>query len=377
LAHGDFLDRSRFAFFALEIAKKALGVWDRGNLMAVSLVTGGSGFIGSHLVEALVDRGDHVRVLDDFSTGSAANLFHVKEKIEVVDGDVTNPIDVRLAMKNVELVFHHAALTPSPSKPIDPLLIHHVVATGTLHVLQAACEVGARRVIFAGSASVYRSDDDQPRQESDTTLPRSLYAIAKLTAEDYCAAFHQVYGLDTVRLRYFNVFGPRFSFDGLHDETVANLLQTMRSGRKPILKGDGRQKRDFTHVNDISQANILAAEAPRVAGKVYNIATGQATSLLDLVEIINHLLGTKLQAVLDRASEEGPRNLWANIVQAQTELGFCPCTDLRRDLESCLVKKPEQPEGASQMRWDGLHVVANHRHAERLTEMSLAKKVNP
>jgi UDP-glucose 4-epimerase len=345
--------------------------------MAVSLVTGGAGFIGSHLVEALVDRGDEVRVLDDFSTGSPSNLFHVKEKIVIVDGDVTNPQDVRLAMKDVELVFHLAALSPSSFQPIDPLLIHHVVATGTLHVLQAACEVGARRVIFGGSASVYRSDDDKPRQESDSTMPRSLYAIAKLTAEDYCAAFHQVYGLDTVRLRYFNVFGPRSSAGGFQDESVAYLLQTMLAGKKPVLRGDGRQKRDFTHVKDITQANLLASEAPRVAGKVYNIATGHPTSLVDLVDIINFQLGTNFQAVLDRASEEGPRHLWANVVPAQTELGFCPCTDLRRDLESCIPTKNEQPAETPQMRWDDLHVVAHHRHAESLPKLSLAKEAAP
>jgi UDP-glucose 4-epimerase len=321
--------------------------------MPSCLVTGGAGFIGSHLVEALVDRGDSVRILDNFTTGFTQNLATVADNVEITVGDVTNPDDVRMAMKGVDLVFHNAALSPSPSQGIDPLLVHHVVATGTLHVLQAACEAGVRRVIFAGSATVYRSEEDKPRQESDSTLPRSLYSIAKLTAEDYCAAFHQVYGLDTVRLRYFSVFGPRLMTVNLHSETVAYLLQTMRSGMRPMIRGDGRQKRDFTHVNDIVQANLLAAEAPRVAGKVFNIGTGQPTSLLELVDLINRCLGGNLQAVQDRASDEGPRYLYADIVQAQTELGYCPCTDLYRNLQECLgndraVLNPQ----SSHVRWD-------------------------
>jgi UDP-glucose 4-epimerase len=208
-------------------------------------------------------------------------------------------------------------------------------------------------VIFAGSATVYRSDEDKPRHESDTTFPRSLYSIAKLTAEDYCTAFHQVYGLDTVRLRYFNVFGPRLISGNIHSETVAYLLQTMRSGLRPMIRGDGRQKRDFTHVNDIVQANLLAADAPRVAGKVYNIGTGQATSLLELVALLNHFLGSDLQVVQDRASEESPRFLYADIVQAQTELGYCPCTDLYQDLKDCLGNDRDvSASHSSQMRWD-------------------------
>jgi UDP-glucose 4-epimerase len=339
--------------------------------MALCLVTGGAGFIGSHLVEALLDRGDNVRILDNFSTGSALNLTAVETKVEITVGDITKPDDVRSAMKDVDLVFHNAALSPSPSQGIDPLLVHHVLATGTLHVLQAACDVGVRRVIFAGSANVYRSDEDKPRQESDSTLPRSLYSIAKLTAEDYCAAFHQVYGLDTVRLRYFNVFGRRLLAGSLHSETVAYLLQSMRSGVRPMIRGDGKQKRDFTHVNDIVQANLLAADAPRVAGKVYNIATGQPTSLLDLIDLINHILGSKIQAVPDRASDESPRYLYADIVQAQTELGFCPCTDLYRDLQDCLGNDHKNANSETgQVRWDGVQALFPHRSYNRVTELS-------
>ena len=322
--------------------------------MTVCLVTGGAGFIGSHVVEALLARGESVRVFDNFTTGSKTNLDSVQEEIEVIVGDVTDSVAVRKAMQGVELVFHLAALAPAPSQGIDPLVVHHVVATGTLHVLQAAREVQARRVVFAGSANVYRSEDDAPRQESDPTAPRSLYSIAKLTAEDYCTAFHQIYGLDTVRLRYFNVFGPRQSAGNLHAELVARLLQSMSAGKRPLLRGDGRQKRDFTYVGDVVQANLLAADAPRVAGKVYNIATGQPTSLLDLVAAINEVLGAKLSVIQDRGADDGPRHLWANIVQAQTELGYCPCTDLMRDLRSCLSMDPESLEADPiQVRWDG------------------------
>ncbi|MFL5245595.1 MAG: NAD-dependent epimerase/dehydratase family protein [Gemmataceae bacterium] len=342
--------------------------------MAVCLVTGGAGFIGSHVVEALVARGENVRVFDNFTTGLESNLASVSKEIAIIPGDVTDLLAVRKAMEGVDLVFHLAALAPAPSQGVDPLLVHHVVATGTLHVLQAACEVQARRVIYASSATVYRSEDDAPRQESDPTGPRSLYSIAKLTAEDYCAAFHQFYGLDTVRLRYFSVFGPRQSADNLHAELVAGLLQSMSAGKRPLLPGDGRQKRDFTYVGDVAQANLLAADAPRVAGKVFNIATGQPSTLLDLIAAINEVLGANLSVVHDRGGNDGPRHLWANIVQAQTDLGYCPCTDLKRDLRSCLNMGDENLGSATiKVRWDGPAASRSQRPSGITSPLSLAK----
>jgi UDP-glucose 4-epimerase len=311
--------------------------------MAVCLVTGGAGFIGSHLVEALVARRDRVRVLDDFSSGSWSNLENVRSEIELVTGDVNDRRAVRAAVEGVDVVFHLACATIGLAT--DPLAIHHSSATGTLHILEAARDSQVSRVVYAGAGVVYRDEDDRPRCESDATLPRSLYAAAKLAAEHYCMNFSQQHGLETVRLRYFHVFGARQPAEGPHASTVAQFLDRMKRGLGPLVPGDGSQTRDFTYVEDVVQANLLAADAPRVSGKVFNIASGQAASLLELADLINKLLGAKLAPVHVAARTAEPRHLRANIERAQIELGFCPCTDLPRDLRRCL-REPESPSSS-------------------------------
>jgi UDP-glucose 4-epimerase len=344
--------------------------------MSVCLVTGGAGFIGSHLVEALVAQNHKVRVLDNFATGKMSNLDAVIDDLEVVDGDVTDLEVVSKAMQNVELVFHYAALCPSMTKTNDSLQIHHVGTTGTLHVLQAAHEAQVQRVIFAGSSIIYRSDDHLARKETDPTTTRSLYSIAKLTAEDYCVAFGHMYGLETIRLRFFNVFGPRLTPDNPNGGDLARLLLNMQSGRRPLLLGDGTQTRDYTYINDVVQANLLAADAPRVSGKAYNIGTGQPTSLLDLVGMINQALGTSLSPLYDPAPLDGPKDLFADIVQAQTELGFCPCTNLARDLKSCLADLPNESNDADlRLRWDQRTSVLKKGHTPNGTGVPLKSQV--
>jgi UDP-glucose 4-epimerase len=310
--------------------------------MAVCLVTGGAGFIGSHLVEALVARRHIVRVVDDFSTGKRANLERILGIIELIAGDVADPKTARGAVRGVDWVFHLATATGTPTGPADSLAVHNACATGTLRLLEAAHEAQVRRVVHSSSAGVYQQDDDVPRCESDPTVPCSVYSAAQLAAEHYCLAFSQAYGLETVRLRYFDVFGPRQRTEGSHASIVARFLQEMQRGRGPVIAGDGLQTRDFTFVEDVVQANLLAVEAPRVSGKFFNIASGQATSLLDLVTILNQALGMQLTPLYNAARAGEPRHRRANIVRAQTELGFCPCTDLQTDVGRCLIESGER-----------------------------------
>jgi UDP-glucose 4-epimerase len=304
--------------------------------MAVCLVTGGAGFIGSHLVEALVARGHTVRVLDDFSTGDPDNLGPVKSRIDVIRGDVTDPEVVREATRGVELVFHQAALASVPRSVADPLATHAACATGTLNVLVAARDAQVRRVIYAASSSAYGDAATLPKDEADRTCPLSPYGVAKLAGEQYCAAFTYVYGLETVRLRYFNVFGPRQLPGGPYAAVIPLFVEAMLAGRRPVIFGDGLQSRDFTYVGDVVQANLLAAAASRAAGKVYNVACGRRTTLLDLVRRINQLLGTRIEPLHAARRPGDVRHSQASITRAQADLGFCPCTDLEQGLRACI-----------------------------------------
>jgi UDP-glucose 4-epimerase len=304
--------------------------------MTMCLVTGGAGFIGSHLVEALVERGHTVRVLDNFSTGDAANLESVRERVRVFDGDITDLTTVRAAVQGVEVVFHQAALASVPRSVADPMATHQACVNGTLHVLLAAREAGVRRVVYAASSSAYGNSVRLPKCESDPTLPLSPYAVAKLAGEQYCAAFSEVYGLETVRLRYFNVFGPRQTPDSPYAAVIPKFMQAMTSGRSPVLHGDGEQSRDFTFVADVVRANLLAAEAPGISGKVYNIACGRRTSLLELVAHLNTLLGYAIKPTHAPARPGDVRHSQASISRAREDLGYEPATDMLTGLRRCL-----------------------------------------
>src|SRR5262245_13718638 len=304
--------------------------------MTVCLVTGGAGFVGSHLVEALVARGDTVRVLDNFSTGDPANLDKVRQEVEVIEGDLTDLETVRRAVRGVEVIFHQGALASVPRSVADPQATHAACVNGTLHVLQAAREAGVRRVVYAASSSAYGASTKLPKSESDPTLPLSPYAAAKLAGEHYCAAFTHVYGLETVRLRYFNVFGPRQSPDSPYAAVIPLFLQAMLEGCSPAVHGDGQQSRDFTFVEDVIQANLLAAEAPGVSGKVYNVACGRRTSLLELIALMNRLLGTDILPSYRDPRPGDVRHSQADIARAQAELGYQPRTDIERGLRRCL-----------------------------------------
>ncbi len=301
------------------------------------LVTGGAGFIGSHLVEALLASGHAVRVLDNFSTGDPANLAAVRDRVEVIEADVTDPDAVRYAARDVDVIFHQAALASVPRSVKDPLATHHACATGTLHVLTAARDAGVRRVVYAASSSAYGNAAELPKRESAPTDPLSPYAVAKLAGEQYCAAFTQVYGLETVRLRYFNVFGPRQPPDSPYAAVIPLFIRAMLAGRSPTLHGDGKQSRDFTYIDNVVKANLLAAVAPEAAGKVYNIACGARTTLLELVAKINALLGTAIAPVHAAPRPGDVRHSQADISRARAELGYQPSVTVDEGLRRCLA----------------------------------------
>jgi UDP-glucose 4-epimerase len=305
--------------------------------MAVCLVTGGAGFIGSHLVDALLAAGHAVRVLDNFSTGRLSNLTHVRERIELIAGDLTDLGVVREAVQGIDWVFHLAAGSAVKGSVADPLTAHHACATGTMHVLMAAREARVRRVIYASSSVVYGNSGEILKREKGQLLPLTPYAAAKLAGEQYCAAFTQCYGLETVRLRYFNVFGPRQLPNHPDAGVVPLFFDAMLAGQSPVLYGSGHQSRDFTYVDNVVQANLLAAEAPRVVGKVYNIAFGRSTTLLDLMDMLNDILGTEVQPIHEKARPGDIRHSQADISRAQVDLGYCPMIDLKEGLRRCFT----------------------------------------
>jgi UDP-glucose 4-epimerase len=322
--------------------------------MSISLVTGGAGFIGSHLVEALLARGKKVRVLDNFSTGDEANLQSVRDRLEVIDGDITDLETVRAAMRGTDLVFHQAALASVPRSVADPVATHRACVDGTLHVLIAARDARVRRVVYAASSSAYGNSERLPKRESDPAMPLSPYAVSKLAGEQYCAAFSNVYGLETVRLRYFNVFGPRQAPDSPYAAVVPLFIRAMLAGRSPVLHGDGLQSRDFTYIDDVIQANLLAAEAPGVSGRLYNVACGRRTTLLEIVERLNAILSTNIKPTHTEARPGDVRHSQADITRAHEDLGYTPRMDVERGLKKCVeyygaAKKPSKIHAAKKV----------------------------
>lgn len=306
--------------------------------MSLCLVTGGAGFIGSHLVEGLLSQNYAVRVLDDLSTGKEINLARVLDDIELIRGSVTDPATVERAMRKCELVFHLAAL-PSVQRSVeDPLATHEVCVSGTLNVLQAARKAGARRLIYAASSSAYGNASGQVRREDQPLSPLSPYAAAKLAGEHYCQCFTSSYGLATVRLRFFNIFGPRQDASSPYSGVIALFIAALLEGRAPTIYGDGLQSRDFAYVANAVQALIKAATAPAAAGQVYNIGNGTSTSVLDLVEQLNQILGTTIKPVFAPARTGDVRHSQADISRARRDLGYEPAVSfadgLRHTLEA-------------------------------------------
>jgi len=290
------------------------------------LVTGGAGFIGSHLVDALVRRGDSVRVFDNFSSGVAQNLAAVRDQIEVIEGDLRDREAVRRAVQGVDVILHQGAL-PSVQRSIeDPLATHAVNVDGTLYLLMAAHEAGVRRVVLASSSSVYGDSPTLPKHEGMPPDPRSPYAVSKLAAESYALAWTASFGLPTIALRYFNVYGPRQSANSDYAAVIPRFVTRMLRGQPPIIYGDGLQSRDFTYVEDVVAANLLAAAAPAEVNGAFNVAAGGRYTLLDLVAALNRILGTDLAPEHAPARAGEVRHSQADISRAGEVLGFEPAT---------------------------------------------------
>ncbi len=319
--------------------------------MTIHLVTGGAGFIGSHLTHRLVEQGDRVRVLDNLTTGSAGSLAAVRDRVEFVEGDIQDSAVVARAVDGVECVFHLAAL-PSIQRSIRfPLESESVNALGTLRILEAARETGVRRVVYASSSSVYGTTPTLPKREDQTPNPISPYAVSKLTGERYCQIYHALHGLETVSLRYFNVFGPRQDPDSPYAAVIPLFIQSLFSGRRPRVFGDGEQTRDFTYVSNAVDANLRAASAAGAPGRVFNVACQQRTSLNELLRIIGDICGVSPQAEYGDSRAGDVRDSLADIGQAREVLGYAPATTLVQGLEeTCEWYRGERlnrPAGAS------------------------------
>ena len=297
-----------------------------------AVVTGGGGFIGSNLVRALLERGHEVRVLDNFSSGNRRNLADLVGDIEVVEGELRSYERVHAAVRGVEVVFHQGALPSVPRSVQDPLTTSAVNVEGTLNVLLAARDEGIRRVVFASSSSVYGSSGELPRVESAHPDPISPYGVSKLAAERYCVSFSRVYPLETVALRYFNVFGPRQDPTSQYAAVVPRFISAIAAGRAISVYGDGDQQRDFTYVDNVVQANLLAAEADGVNGRVLNVATGRSTTVNELAETIGALLDRPVERVTLPLRPGDIRDSWADTSRARQLLGWEPVIDLEEGL---------------------------------------------
>ena len=291
-------------------------------MMAVYLVTGGAGFIGSNIVEECVQRAERVRILDNFSTGKRENIAPFLGDIELIEGDLRHLDTVRQATEDVDYILHQGAV-PSVQKSIDnPLDADESNVRGTLNLLVAARDAKVKRVVYASSSAVYGDTPTLPKTEEMKPAPLSPYAVSKLAGEHYCQVFYQVYGLETVALRYFNVFGPRQDPTSHYAAVVPKFVMAMLRGEQPVIYGDGEQSRDFSYVTNIVQANLLAATVPGVGGQVFNIACGQRYSLLELVATINRILGMAITPVHTVPRVGDVRHSLADIARAREMLGY-------------------------------------------------------
>lgn len=295
--------------------------------MTNCLVTGGAGFIGSNLVAALLERDHAVRVLDNFSTGKRENVAPFLDRIDLIEGDLTHMADVERAVQDIDVVFHQAAIPSVPRSVSDPLACHEANTTGTLNILIAARDAKVRRLVYASSSSIY-GDQNTAKAKVETMAPQPIspYGAAKLSAEHYCQVFYTVYGLETVALRYFNVFGPHQDPASMYAAVIPRFITALLRGEPPTIYGDGEQTRDFTYVGNVVTGNLLAAEAPadRAAGRVFNVAAGQQTSLNELVRLLQDLTGQAVEPVYTAPRPGDIRHSLADISKARHMLGYEP-----------------------------------------------------
>ncbi len=318
------------------------------------LVTGGGGFIGSHIAEHLLELGYRVRVLDNFATGRRSNVSRLGDDIELVEGDIQSYERANKAVAGCEVVLHQAALPSVPRSVQDPLTSNATNVIGTLNVLLAARDHGVRRVVLASSSSVYGSDGGiAAKREDQPALPISPYATAKLAGEGYGRSFYEVYGLETVALRYFNVFGPRQDPTSQYAAVIPNFITALMSGQPPVIFGDGEQSRDFTHIANVVQANLLAMDAGDVAGKVYNVACGERVSLNRLVAELRGLLGSGIDPTYAAPRAGDVRHSLADLARARTELGYEPVVKLHEGLQRTIEHFAEDGVSGRELRLIG------------------------
>ena len=292
--------------------------------MASFLVTGGAGFVGSHLVEELLRRGEQVRVLDNFSTSKRENIGTFLDNVELIEGDIRSYHTVREAVDGIGIIFHQGALPSVPRSVKDPLTTNDVNVAGTLNVLDAARDAGVKRVVFASSSSVYGANPEIPKREEMLPMPISPYAVSKLTGEKYCEVFSQIYGLETVALRYFNVFGPRQDPQSSYAAFIPRFIVGIAEAKELIINGDGNQSRDFTFVSNVVDANLRAAHAEDVSGQVFNIACGSNLTVNEVVNIVREALGTEGHVKHGPPAPGDVPHSLADITRAREKLGYEP-----------------------------------------------------
>jgi nucleoside-diphosphate-sugar epimerase len=308
------------------------------------LVTGGGGFIGSHLAQRLLERGDDVRVLDSFATGSRENLAGLPD-VELIEGDVQSFERAHHAVKGCDAVLHQAALPSVPRSIQDPLTSNAVNVTGTLNVLLAARDAGARRVVYASSSSVYGSNEQLPKREDQQVAPISPYAVSKLAGEGFCRSFTAIYGLECVSLRYFNVFGPRQDPLSQYAAVIPKFIAAALDDTRPVVFGDGEQSRDFTYIDNVVEANLLALDSDAGAGEVFNAACGERVSLNDVLRMIEELSGTRFDPDHQPGRRGEVRHSLADVSKAREVFGYSAsipfAEGLRRTFEHTVAARGE------------------------------------
>jgi UDP-glucose 4-epimerase len=310
------------------------------------LVTGGGGFIGSHLARRLLERGDEVRVLDSFATGRRENLAYLPD-VEIVEGDVQSFERAHHAVRGCDYVLHQAALPSVPRSIQDPLTTNAVNMTGTLNVLLAARDAGVRRVVYASSSSVYGSNEQLPKREDQPVAPISPYAVGKLAGEGFCRAFSTIYGLECVSLRYFNVFGPRQDPMSQYAAVIPKFIAAALEGRRPVVFGDGEQSRDFTYVDNVVEANLLALESSEGVGEVFNVACGERVSLNAALRMIGELSGTELKPEYQPGRRGEVRHSQADIGRAGAAFGYHAPIDFAEGLRRTFEHTVEAQRGTA------------------------------
>ncbi|MCB9211474.1 MAG: SDR family oxidoreductase [Ignavibacteriales bacterium] len=288
------------------------------------LVTGGAGFIGSNIVEELLKRGHSVRVLDNFSTGRRENIKEFMKDIELFEGDIRSYHTVNQAVKGVEVILHEAALPSVPRSINDPITSNEVNVGGTINILDAARDNGVRRVVFASSSSVYGDNPELPKHEGMLPNPLSPYAVSKLAGENYCRVYSRLYQIETLVLRYFNVFGPRQDPNSQYSAVIPKFIMAMKSDKQPVIFGDGTQSRDFTYVANVVEANILAAESNLNSGAVMNCATHGEVTLNELIDKINNAIGKNIMPIYADRRAGDIKHSYASIQEIYQKLNFKP-----------------------------------------------------